>query len=161
MDKKSWEKKNLPGEFFFLFFVCETDRCGRIWETFCPKHFGGWNSSFLFWRFFFFHVWNRIKKIINFLGHFCFLIDMFNFFCLPYAPCGTRLSSRSLKTQIFKILKADFWVSIPTRQTLGQPGKSFLGKKKYMCAPIRVQQHVNPNLVTVTFGTNLKKPKHF
>lgn len=129
MDKKSWEKKIFQENSFFCFSCVKQIDVVASGKHFVQNILAGETVRSFSGDFFFFHVWNRIKKIINFLGHFCFLIDMFNFFCLPYAPCGTRLSSRSLKTQIFKILKADFWVSIPTRQTLGQPGKSFLGKK--------------------------------
>lgn len=55
---------------------------------------------------------------------------MFNFFCLPYAPCGTRLSSRSLKTQIFKGPEGRFLSLVPNSSNTRPTWEKFFGKKK-------------------------------
>lgn len=89
---KNHEKKKIFQENSFFFFSCVK----QIDVVASGKHFvqnilAGETVRSFSGDFFFFHVWNRIKKIINFLGHFCFLIDMFNFFCLPYALSHSSL----------------------------------------------------------------------
>lgn len=128
MDKKSWEKKIFQENSFFCFSCVKQIDVVASGKHFVQNILAGETVRSFSGDFFFFHVWNRIKKIINFLGHFCFLIDMFNFFVFRTLS-RTRLSSRSLKTQIFKGPEGRFLSLIPNSSNTRPTWEKFLGKK--------------------------------